>query len=415
MKRVIVIGGGAIGLCTAHELAAAGHEVSVLEKGEIGSGSSMHNAGLVCPSHFVPLAAPGMVRTGLRWMFKPDSPFYIKPRLDPSMGRWLWHFARSCTARHVERSAPLLRDLSNASLSLYEQMAHTEGMDFGFRQQGLLMLFRTRHGEDDALAAAALADELGVEARVVDRHGLMDLNPGVEFRASGGVYYARDAHLTPALLMESLHRNLSARGVRLLTSTTVTGFRMNGTGIASVETDTGAMAADEFVLAGGAWSPGIVRTLHLDLPIQAGKGYSVTVRTPPVALTVPCILDEARVAVTPMGSQLRFAGTMELAGLSTSLSMRRVQAIVRALPDYFGGMGQVTAETAELWEGLRPVSPDGLPYIGRFRQFRNLIAATGHAMLGISLAPVTGRLVAEIVNETPPSIDCTQLGPERFS
>lgn len=414
-KRIVVVGGGAIGLCTAHFLALAGHEVTIVEKGEVGAGSSLHNAGLVCPSHFIPLAAPGMVSTGLRWMFKPDSPFYIKPRPDPVMARWLWYFFRSCTAAHVARSMPLLRDLSVASLALFEDMAGPHGMKFEFRKDGLIMLFRTGHGKQAARTAAAHAGALGVEARVLDREGLQSLEPGVEFRAVGGVYYPGDAHLTPALLLGQLHASLLGRGVRFLTSTSATGFDQRRGVIAALETDRGPVAADEFVLAGGAWSPGIVGSLRLRLPVQAGKGYSVTVTASAVRLRVPCILDEARVAVTPMGDRLRFAGTMELAGLSTGVTVPRVKAIVSALPLYLGGLDAVRVEQADVWSGLRPVSPDGLPFIGRFRRHENLIAATGHSMLGISLAPITGRLVADIVDGKMPSIDLHLLRADRFS
>ncbi len=414
-KHVLVIGGGAIGLSAAHYLHLAGHEVTVVEKGEIGSGSSLHNAGLVCPSHFVPLAAPGMVSTGLRWMFKPESPFYIKPRFDPAMARWLWLFARSCTQRHMARSMPLLRDLSIASLALFDEMAGLERMNFEFRKNGLIMLFRTGHGRHAAIAAAAHAGALGVEARILDRKGLAELEPGVEFLAEGGVYYPGDAHLTPSLFMERLRTLLAGRGVRFMTSTTVIGFEQRPSGIAAVVTDRGRYSADEFILAGGAWSPGIVGRLKLDLPVQAGKGYSVTIRTATARPRIPFILDEARVAVTPMGDHLRFAGTMELAGLTTAITMRRVQAIVRALPYYLGGLGAVQVEQADIWAGLRPVSPDGLPYIGRFRRYENLIAATGHSMLGMSLAPVTGKLVAEIVDDKVPSIDLHLLRTDRFA
>ena len=414
-KGIIVIGGGAIGLCVAHFLNGAGHDVTVLDQAAVGSGSSLHNAGLVCPSHFIPLAAPGMVTTALRWMVNPESPLYVKPRWDAGLARWLFLFARSCTSAHVARSMPLLRDMSVASLALFEEMAGTPGMDFGFRKNGLVMMFRTKHGEHAALSAAAQASAIGVEARVLDRGGLSELDPGVEFRASGGVYYPNDAHCTPALFIERLHAALAGRGVRFLTATAARSFRQRSERITAVVTDGGELPADEFVLAGGAWSPRIVRGLNLRIPMQAGKGYSVTVRGAAISPRQPYILDEARIAVTPMGDLLRFAGTMEIAGVTTDITMRRVTAIVRALPAYFGGLDTVRLEEADVWAGLRPVSPDGLPFIGRFRRCENLIAATGNAMLGISLAPVTGKLVAGIVYGTMPSIDLHLLRADRFA
>lgn len=414
-RHIIVIGGGAIGLSAAHFLNESGHDVTLIDRGDLGGGSSLHNAGLVVPSHFVPLAAPGMVRAGLKWMFSPDSPFYIKPRLDADLMTWLWHFAAASTARRAMRAMPLLRDLSNASFALFEGMSRLDGMDFSFTKNGLLMLFRTGEGRASAVETAGEASRIGIEARVLDAAGLHDLEPEVTFRATGGVYYPGDAHMTPALFVEQLAASLARRNVRLLTSTPVLGFETRPGGIEAVRTPKGRLAADEFVLAGGAWSPAIVRDLRLRLPVQAGKGYSITVPRSAVHPRIPSILEEARVAVTPMGDRLRIAGTMELAGLDTSITMRRVHAMIGAVPRYIAGLNPVQTEHAEIWEGLRPCTPDGLPFIGRFRRFENLIAATGHAMIGISLAPVTGKLVAEIVNGQIPAIDLHLLRPDRYT
>ncbi|MEW6512133.1 MAG: FAD-dependent oxidoreductase [Bacteroidota bacterium] len=413
-RSILVIGGGAVGLCTAYYLNGAGCDVTVIDQGEIGSGSSLHNAGLVVPSHFIPLAAPGMVRMGLKWMFNPVSPFYIKPRLDVDLVRWLWLFAASCTAQHVGRTRALLRDMSHASLALYRELAHVPGMAFGFRRNGLAMLFRTEHGKRGAIAMAAQAKEIGVEARVLSRGELQELEPSVRFRASGAVYYPNDAHMNPALFLDQLRETLIGRGVRILTSTPALRFEQRLNGIQAVETPRGLLEADEFVLAGGAWSPEILRPLRLFLPLQAGKGYSLTVRHPSVLPRIPMLLEEARVAVTPLGDRLRFAGTMEIAGLSPSITRRRVEALANAVPSYLEGIPPAEITAGDVWAGLRPLSPDGIPFIGRFRRFENLIAATGHAMLGISLAPITGKLVAEIVEGRIPSIDLHLMRPERF-
>jgi D-amino-acid dehydrogenase len=414
MKHILVIGGGAVGLCTAHYLRASGCDVTIVERGVIGEGSSLHNAGLIVPSHFVPLAAPGMVMLGLRWMLRPDSPFYIKPRLDADLLTWLWQFARASTARRTERGVLLLRDMSIASLALYNDLAASGGMEFEFRKNGLLMLFRTAHGREGSLKSAARASRIGIEANVLDREGLHELEPAVTFNATGGVYYPGDAHLTPALLVDRLLEHLTAQGVRFVASTRVTGFVTRPSGITAVTTTGGTYAADEFVVAGGAWSPLILRSLRLQIPMQPGKGYSVTVRNPPVRPRIPMLLEEARVAVTPMGERLRFSGTMELAGLDSSVNMRRVRALLKSVPPYLGGLDPVQMEQGDIWAGLRPCTPDGLPFIGRFRTFENLIAATGHAMVGISLAPITGKLVTEIVHGRIPSIDLHLLRPDRY-
>lgn len=414
-KKIIVIGGGAIGLCAAYYLREAGCDVTVLEMDTIGSGSSLHNAGLVVPSHFVPLASPGVLGLSLRWMLNPESPFYIKPRLDGDLAGWFWHFLRSATERRAERAMPLLRDLSWASLALFEDLAKLPEMDFEFRKLGLLMLFRTAHGRARSEKAAEQATKIGVGAQVLDRGGLQEVEPGVRFNASGGVFYPGDAHLTPALFIEQLRECLTRQGVHFFTSTRVTGFGTRPGGISSVQSASGTFIADEFILAGGAWSPGILRLLRLSLPLQPGKGYSVTVHRGSVRPRIPYLLEEDRVAVTPMGDRLRFAGTMELAGLDTSINLRRVNAILRAIPKYIAALEPAAAEYAEVWAGLRPCTPDGLPFIGRFSRWENLIAATGHAMIGISLAPITGKLVKEIVHGKAPSVDLHLLRPDRYS
>ena len=414
MKHVIVIGGGAVGLCSAHFLLTSGCDVTIVERGEIGEGASLHNAGLIVPSHFVPLAAPGMVMLGLRWMLRPDSPFYIRPRLDPDLLTWLWQFARASTAGWTERAMILLRDMSFASLALYEELSALRGMDFEFERNGLLMLFRTGHGRENSVKMASQASKIGIEANVLDRAQMEELEPGVIFNATGGVHYPGDAHLTPALFVDRLRDRLITQGVRFVGSSRVTGFVTRPLGITAVTTTGGTFAADEFVLAGGSWSPLIVRSLRVRIPMQPGKGYSVTVRNSPVRPRIPMLLEEARVAVTPMGDRLRFSGTMELAGLDSSVNLRRVRALLGSVPPYLGGLDPAQLQQGEIWAGLRPCSPDGLPFIGRFRKFDNLIAATGHAMVGISLAPITGKLVAEIVHGRIPSIDLHLLRPDRY-
>ena len=413
-KHIVVIGGGAVGLCAAHYLLESGCDVTLLERGEIGEGSSLHNAGLVVPSHFVPLATPATLGLGLRWMLSPDSPFYIKPRLDPDLLAWLWHFVRAARASRVEHTMPILRDMNVASQALYREIASAGRFDFEFRSQGLLMLFRTAHGREGALRDAERAGRIGIEARVLDGDGIRALDPGVPLRASGGVFYPGDAHLTPALFVEGLRLDLIARGVQVRTSTIVTGFVERPMGVTAVRTTAGTIAGDEFVLAAGSWSPGLLRRLRVTLPVEPGKGYSITVSDPPVHLRIPLLLEEARVAVTPMGSRLRFSGTMELAGLDTSINMRRVRSLLASVPAYLGDVDPARMEHGDIWAGLRPCSPDGLPFIGRFRRYDNLIAAAGHAMVGMSLAPITGKLVAEIVHGRIPSIDLHLLRPDRY-
>ncbi len=414
-SNVIVIGGGAIGLCSAYYLSKSGAQVTVIDKGEFGHGSSLHNAGYVCPSHFIPLASPGIISQGLKWMLSPTSPFYIKPRLDPDFIRWAWHFKRSCTKQNVEHAMPLLRDLGVASLALYKEFAAMKAFDFGWTEKGLLTLFRSERSKRHYEEEAKMAHTLGIRSQMLTKSELQTLVPEVEVRAEGGLYFPDDCHMTPAKFVQGLAECLEKNGVRLVRNTRVSGFKVQGDRIVEIETSKGNFSADEFVLAGGSWSPDIVKKLGIKLLIQAGKGYSVTIERTERKPAIPLIFSEARVAVTPMGSTIRFAGTMEIAGLDTSITHRRVDAILSAIPNYIGGYDKSDFTKAEPWAGLRPVSPDGLPYIGRFKKYPNLIGAAGHAMVGISLATVTGKLVEEIALGNKPDFDLTLLNPDRFN
>ncbi len=412
--NVVIIGGGAIGLCSAYYLQKAGAQVTVIDKGEFGHGSSLHNAGYVCPSHFIPLASPGIISQGLKWMLNPVSPFYIKPRLNRDFLAWAWKFKQSCTDEHVRRVAPLLRDLHIESLKLYKQFAAMKAFDFEWTEKGLLILYRTERGKHDCEEEARLAAELGVEVQMLGRADVQALQPEVEMRAHGGLYYPGDCHLTPAKFVEGLTRHLGKSGVKLVKNTAISGLKVRGNRVSEAVTTNGSFAADEFVLAGGSWSPEIIKPLGLRLLVEAGKGYSVTIPRTEKKPRIPFICTEARVAVTPMGDTLRFAGTMEIAGVDTSITRRRVEAILNAVPGYMGGFQPSEFDHVEPWAGLRPVSPDGVPYIGRFRAYPNLIAATGHAMIGMSLAPMTGKVVAEIATNAKTSVDLALLSPDRF-
>lgn len=415
-KHVVVSGAGIIGLCCAYSLRQRGYAVTVVERNPADrDGCSFGNAGMIVPSHFVPLAAPGMVTLGLKWMFNSKSPFYIRPRLSAELVGWGLRFMHACNAGHVERAAPLLRDLNFASRELYVQLAATLPDDFGLVPRGLLMLCREEETLAHEAAFAARARDLGVPAEVCTAARAAELDPGVHMSIAGAVYFPRDAHLSPARFVAALTRALVASGVAFRWQTEITGWRTEGGRIVAAQTAAGDLAADEFVLAGGAWSPAMVRPLRITLPMQAGKGYSLTLPRPRQLPELCSIFTEARVAVTPMGSTLRIGGTMEVVGLDESIQRNRVDGIIEAVPRYFPDFTPADFRDVPAWRGLRPCSPDGLPYLGRFANYRNLIAATGHAMMGLSLAPITGQLVGEIVAGEPTSHPLAQLSPDRFA
>lgn len=415
-RSVVVCGGGIVGLSCAYYLARDGWNVTVVERNAEGADScAQGSAGYVSPSHVVPLAASGMVWKGLKWMTSSRSPFYIKPRLDWDLIRWGWHFARSCTPAHTERAAPVLRDLCLGGRALFVELAGATGNRFELRTEGLLNLCKTQEGLDhETHGLAEIANRLGVEARVLDATETAKLEPGTKLDIVGSVYFPIDAHLTPRKFMPELVSLLRTMGVTFRWETSIRGWRFSAGKIVAAKLGEGEVAADQFVLAGGSWSGEMLAGLPVKLPMQAGKGYSLTIERPRFKVTKPMILTERRVAVTPMGDKLRFGGTMEISGHDDRVRPERVEQII-AGAQFF--LPEVTAQDfagIRPWFGYRPVSPDGLPYIGRFQRCANLTAACGHAMLGVTMGPITGLLVSEILGGKKPSVPLESLRPDRF-
>ncbi|MBT1711540.1 FAD-dependent oxidoreductase [Fulvivirgaceae bacterium PWU5] len=414
MKHIAVIGGGVIGLSTAYYLQQAGHRVTVFEKGRLDETCSIGNAGMVVPSHIVPLAAPGMIAKGIRWMFNARSPFYVRPRLRGDLIKWGLKFYNHANAEHVHRSAPLLKEISLMSKDLFRQLKQAGEFDFGYEERGLLMLFQTAETEREEIEAAHLANRHGVKAEILTLADVQKLEPDVRVTARGGVYFPGDAQLIPQQLVGGLAAHLRQNGVTIHTNQGVETIRTENDRIVHIVTGGVPQDFDEYIIAAGAWSGEVCAQLNLGLPMQSGKGYSFTLQDVPKNIRIPTLLLEGRVAVTPMGNTLRFGGTMEIAGTDRSVNMNRVQGIVETIPKYYPDMNVGIPDVKTVWSGLRPCSPDGLPYIGRSRRYKNLVLATGHSMMGISLAPATGKLVSEIVDNAPTSMDITAFDPERF-
>jgi D-amino-acid dehydrogenase len=410
-SNAVIIGGGVVGVCCAYYLAREGWDVTLLEQGDVCSGCSYGNCGMIVPSHSIPLAAPGVWLKGLKWMVDPESPLYIKPQPKYDLLAWLWRFRAACNAAHVRRAMPVLRDLSYASRGLFQELAGIGGFDFGYRENGMLTVFRTAKGYEEGIEEAHLLREGGISVHILGAADARTLEPTLAPGVVGGVLFPDDASLVPDVFVRGLAGISQRMGVQVRTETEVLGFRFAGDKIAVIETTRGDFEPGQVVLAGGSWSAGLAAMLGLRLPIQAGKGYSVTYHRPPVSPQIPMIMAEARVGVTPMGQSLRLGGTLELAGLDFSINRRRVDAVVRSVLSY---VRLENLRVLEIWRGLRPLTPDGLPVVGRPGRFENLIVATGHAMLGISLGPITGRLVAQLARREEPMVDLTALAPDRF-
>jgi D-amino-acid dehydrogenase len=309
----------------------------------------------------------------------------------------------------------LLRDLNFASRAAYEELAQLPGADFGLTTRGLLMLCKTPHTLEEEAKFAARANELGVPAEVLDAKQTAALDPAVTMDVAGAVFFPKDAHLSPGRFLAMLKAECERLGVSFRWATEVAGFTQLASRITSVKTSTGELEADELVLAGGSWSPELSRALGLRLPMQAGKGYSLTLPQPRELPRLCSICTEARLAVTPMGNTLRVGGTMEIAGLNEDINPVRVRGIIKSFPRYFPKFNDADFDGIQPWRGLRPCSPDGLPYLGRTAKFSNLTIATGHAMMGLSLGPVTGQLVAQLLAGEKPAHDLALLSPDRFA
>ena len=416
-RHVLIIGAGVIGLCCGYYLTRRGFRVSIVEQYDSShQGCSFGNAGMVVPSHFAPLAAPGMVGTAMRMMFNPRSPFYIRPRLSWDLLDWGLKFRRSATADHVARSAPLLRDLNLASRACYEELAELPNNDFALVKNGLLMLCNTGHGLHEESLAAEQANQLGIPAQILDERQAAELEPGIEMKIAGAVYFPLDCHLSPDHLMMNLRRILIDAGVTFHWNTKILGWRAEGNNLKAVQLPArDELTADEFVLCTGSWSNGIARSLNLNLPMQAGKGYSLTLTQPPHLPKICSILTEARVAVTPMNGRLRFGGTMEMSGLNHQIRPKRIEGIIRSACAYFPQFSPADFKHVMPWCGLRPCSPDGLPYLGRTRQYSNLSIAAGHSMMGLSLGPISGKIIAQMMGNGRAALDVSLLDPDRYN
>ena len=411
--RAIVVGGGAIGAACAYYLSRSGWDVEVVEQGTFGKGCSHGNCGFVCPSHVLPLAGPGAVWQALRSTLKKDSPFTIKPRFDPALWSWLFQFARRCNARAVMEAGRAIQALLNSSRVLYDELLREEPIDCEWEARGLLFVFRSRRGmEHYAETDRLLRESFNLSAERYDSEALVRLEPALKPGLGGGWLYRTDAHLRPDRLMASWRRVLEARGVRLREQCSVKGFVGEHGRARAALTSQGELSADAFVIAAGALTPLLNRHLGCKVPIQPGKGYSITMPRPAHCPVLPMVLEEHRVAVTPMRSGYRLGSTMEFAGYDSTLNRRRLALLTEGARHYL--QEPTCAPVEEEWYGWRPMTPDSVPIIGRSPAFANVLIAAGHNMLGLSMSPATGKLVAELLGGEATHIDPSPYSVARF-
>jgi D-amino-acid dehydrogenase len=409
---VLIIGAGVVGLSVAYYAASAGAKTVVIEKGEIGSGSSWGNAGLIVPSYFEPLPGPGVLTDGIRHLFDQEGYFGIKARPDPRFLHWLLRFAGHCNRKEFYAHSDLFMRVNHEGLQVHLELARLGGREYDFSQKGLLYLFLSQKEFARARERASRAGESGLVSEVLSGDEIRAVEPAAGRAVIGGIRYVTDAGLDPARFVQWLARQAAAWGVRFLTQTEVFAFHQSRNRVHSVFTTKGEFKGEQVVLAGGAWLAPLGRLLGVSVPIEGGKGISQTFSNPKMNVRQPLILDEHHVAVTPLLSALRITGALELSGLDLALSPERVRGIHRSAGMYLPFVEPL--QPSEVWRGLRPCTPDGLPLVGRLKALHNVIVAGGHDTKGMTLGPLTGQYVTRILTGQSIGDYEQRLSPSRF-
>ncbi len=414
MKNITIIGGGIIGLNCAYYLQKEGYAVTVIERGDITNGCSFGNMGYFSPSHFIPLASPGIIAEGLRYMLRSSSSFYIKPRLSLPLMQWAYHFWKNSNASTVAKHAPHLNNILQLSRHLINDIRDEIGNSFLMEEKGCLLMCREEKTLDHEFYLADDAEKLGLKVERLNKEQVQVLEPDVELNVSGAVLFRDDCHINPEKFMVALKNYLGNKGVQFQLNTTVTCFEKKNDKISAVVTNKGKFECEELVIATGSWLPAVAKMMGVKLLLQPGKGYSYTYDHVEKNIRYPAILIEGRCAMTPWGQQLRIGGTMEISGINETILPKRMKGIYDSVKDFYPDLKIDLPPADKIWHGLRPVTPDGLPYIGRLKNFKNVVIAGGHAMMGVSLAPGTGKLVTEIIGRKNTTIDMSAFRVERF-
>ena len=415
MKNVVIVGAGIIGLSCAYYLQKEGYAVTVVDKSDITDGCSFGNMGYVSPSHFVPLATPGIVRQGIKWMLDSSSPFYIRPRLDYDLVKWGMTFYRKANRQTLEKNIPHLNNLLQLSRQLLDDLKRDLGNSFSLTEKGCWMLYKKSRTGEHEKQLADQANKFGLRTLDCNAAEVQQYEKEVEVDIKGGVLYLDDCYVDPAKLMHALHAYLKSKAVAFVLENKVTGFEKTSSKITAIITEHQKINADEFVIANGSWIPATAKQLGIRILLQPGKGYSFGYSSLTSNLCYPSILVDDRVATTPYDRSLRIGGTMELNGFNDKILFKRVYSIYHAFKKYYPSLVIEEPDPSKAWFGYRPVTPDGMPYIGRDAAFANLSFAGGHAMLGVSAATGTGKLITELIGHTKPTIDTTAFNPRRFS
>jgi D-amino-acid dehydrogenase len=412
-ETAIVVGSGIVGIACAHYLAEAGLKVSVIDKGTIAGACSYGNCGYICPSHVSPLTEPGAIGTAIKSLFNPRAPFRVKPSLSPALWNWMWQFARRCNHAQVLAAGKHLQSILDASMNEYRRLIPKHSLDCEWKHNGLLYVFQTERGmQRFAETDEMLLENFGVAARRIEGDALQEFEPGLKPGLAGAFHYLNDASVRPDLLCKTWADRLRDGGITMIENCELRGVRKSASRVAAIETSTGGMEADLVVFALGAWSARWSSALECNVPIQPGKGYSITMSRPEYSPRHPILFPEHKVGASPFKDGFRLGSMMEFTGYDKSIPSHRIQLLRDSARPYL--KASVDGEAQETWFGWRPMTWDSLPIIGRAPRLANAFLATGHNMLGLSLAPATGRLIAELVTGEKTHIDAAPFSPLRF-
>ncbi len=411
-SKVVIIGGGVIGAATAYYLKQKGWRVTIIDKDRFGYGASHGNCGLIVPDHILPLNSTDNLIKGIGWVFKKDAPLLIKPRFDPALAKWLMKFVLHCNQKDIRVSAEGRAALIQSAIDLYHALIIEEALDCDWEVKGALHIFKSRKEFENYGSYDALKKQFGVDATPLDRNALLKQEPAVGDKVAGAWFSMHTAHFRPDGFMKELKRVLIQKGVEIIEQTEVTGFKSKNNRAVAAVTGQEHFTADQFVVATGAWAPLLNNALGCRLPIQPGKGYSVTMQRPQNCPSIPCFFQETGVVITPWQSDIRLGGTMEFAGYDESLNRLRLDALLHAAQSYLCDVK--FSSIKDEWCGWRPMTCDGLPIIDRSPRLENVMIAAGHNMLGLTMAPGTGKLVSEILSGETPHVDPYPYRVSRF-
>ena len=412
---VAIIGGGIISLFSAYYLTKEGKSVVIVEKDEIAKGSSYANAGYIVPSHFIPLANMGMVLKGLKWMFSSSSPFCIKPDIDIEFIKWSYNFLLSSKKSVVDSSIPILFDMNMSSLKEYQKLSNE--LNFELRRSGLMILFKDKKDLDLEKSVVNEGISLGLNAKILTKQEVMS-KEGIELDIVGASYYEDDSIIDPFKVCTILKDFLIDSGVKILEDHEVKDFIISSNSVECLKVENSNevidLKAKDYIVANGAWLGGMAKKLGVSIPMRSGKGYSTVLKRDDIPIKTPMILNESKVAISPYEEFVRVGGSMEVCDIDFTKRVNRVNSIISSIPSYIPSYKQSSIDYEKFWVGLRPCSADGVPYIGKLGNYNNVFINSGHSMMGVSLAPISGKMITDsLVNGVMKYKE--SLDPLRFS